>query len=142
MLFLAVDVYGGGLLPKNGRPPPGRPVASSQGDAWEMEKRRGQRPGTDHRKGRMAETLWPNGLLNKSLVERKKKQRGCRAAFLHRLGLGLVEFFSREKSKNHRIPQLIFIRARFRSWDLWVMGPPRFRCATLMLVTSFYVYIF
>ena len=25
------------------------------------------------------------------------------------------------------------IRARFRSSDLWVMGPPRFRCATLML---------
>ena len=24
------------------------------------------------------------------------------------------------------------IRARFRSWDLWVMGPPRFRCATLI----------
>nr|CAD1837826.1 unnamed protein product [Ananas comosus var. bracteatus] len=26
------------------------------------------------------------------------------------------------------------IRARFRSWDLWVMGPPRFRCATLIVV--------
>ncbi|XP_066323051.1 protein argonaute 1C-like isoform X2 [Miscanthus floridulus] len=26
------------------------------------------------------------------------------------------------------------IRARFRSWDLWVMGPPRFRCATLIFV--------
>ncbi|KAK6260597.1 hypothetical protein QQP08_002453 [Theobroma cacao] len=25
------------------------------------------------------------------------------------------------------------IRARFRSWDLWVMGPPRFRCATLIV---------
>ena len=29
--------------------------------------------------------------------------------------------------KNH-------IRARFRSWDLWVMGPPRFRCTTLMFL--------
>ena len=28
--------------------------------------------------------------------------------------------------------QLFSIRARFRSWDLWVMGPPRFRCATLI----------
>jgi hypothetical protein len=27
---------------------------------------------------------------------------------------------------------LCTIRARFRSSDLWVMGPPRFRCATLM----------
>ena len=26
-----------------------------------------------------------------------------------------------------------YIRARFRSWDLWVMGPPRFRCATLIV---------
>jgi hypothetical protein len=26
------------------------------------------------------------------------------------------------------------IRARFRSWDLWVMGPPRFHCATLIFV--------
>ena len=28
------------------------------------------------------------------------------------------------------------IRARFRSWDLWVMGPPRFRCATLILLIA------
>jgi hypothetical protein len=28
---------------------------------------------------------------------------------------------------------LLYIRARFRSWDLWVMGPPRFRCATLIV---------
>ncbi len=31
---------------------------------------------------------------------------------------------------------LCIIRARFRSSDLWVMGPPRFRCATLMLVNK------
>jgi hypothetical protein len=28
------------------------------------------------------------------------------------------------------------IGARFRSWDLWVMGPPRFRCATPIYVHS------
>ena len=38
----------------------------------------------------------------------------------------------REKRQKSGSP-LKFIRARFRSWDLWVMGPPRFRCATLML---------
>ena len=32
--------------------------------------------------------------------------------------------------------QLDSIRARFRSWELWVMGPPCFRCATLMLVSE------
>jgi hypothetical protein len=33
---------------------------------------------------------------------------------------------------------LCIIRARFRSSDLWVMGPPRFRCATLMLVLQIF----
>jgi len=33
--------------------------------------------------------------------------------------------------------QLDSIRARFRSWELWVMGPPCFRCATLMLVSKY-----
>ena len=28
---------------------------------------------------------------------------------------------------------LVYIRARFRSCDLWVMGPPRFHCATLIV---------
>ena len=28
---------------------------------------------------------------------------------------------------------MVYIRARFQSWDLWVMGPPRFHCATLIL---------
>ncbi|KAF7826140.1 histone H2A type 1-H-like protein [Senna tora] len=32
---------------------------------------------------------------------------------------------------------LYYIRAWFRSRDLWVMGPPRFRCATL-IVEMFY----
>ena len=31
----------------------------------------------------------------------------------------------------------LFIRARFRSWDLWVMGPPRFRCATLIYLRDY-----
>ena len=36
-----------------------------------------------------------------------------------------------QKEFNRKL--LFFIRARFRSWDLWVMGPPRFRCATLIV---------
>ncbi len=39
-------------------------------------------------------------------------------------------FFTKEDFGSLLI--LCTIRARFRSWDLWVMGPPRFRCATLM----------
>ena len=35
----------------------------------------------------------------------------------------------REKNSQEAAP---YIRARFQSWDLWVMGPPRFRCATLI----------
>ena len=27
---------------------------------------------------------------------------------------------------------LVYIRARFRYWDLWVMGPPRFHCVTVI----------
>ncbi|KAK2984846.1 hypothetical protein RJ640_004671 [Escallonia rubra] len=30
------------------------------------------------------------------------------------------------------LPLRYYDLARFRSWDLWVMGPPRFRCATLI----------
>ena len=47
--------------------------------------------------------------------------------------------YNNEKSKmptqdgpNDCLSKHLFIRARFRSWDLWVMGPPRFRCATLI----------
>jgi coproporphyrinogen III oxidase len=40
-----------------------------------------------------------------------------------------------EYGKKKTQSQLI-IRARFRSWDLWVMGPPRFRCATLILLSE------
>jgi hypothetical protein len=28
------------------------------------------------------------------------------------------------------------IKARFRSWDMWVMGPPSLRCATLILLLN------
>ena len=56
MLFLAVGVYGGVY-------------------AWEMGKRRGQRVGADHGKGQMTETMWPNGLVNKSVVKKKKIKR-------------------------------------------------------------------
>ena len=36
------------------------------------------------------------------------------------------------KHKEPEKKEISFIRARFRSSDLWVMGPPRFRCATLI----------
>ena len=39
----------------------------------------------------------------------------------------------RKNFKKQKVGSLsLSIRARFRSWDLWVMGPPRFRCATLI----------
>ena len=72
MLFLAVDVYGGGLLPKNGRPPPGRPLASSQGDAWEMEKRRGSGQEQITEKAAWRKRCGPMGSSTKAWLRKKK----------------------------------------------------------------------
>ena len=41
-------------------------------------------------------------------------------------------FWKEEKMHEKDGKEATLIRARFRSWDLWVMGPPRFRCATLI----------
>ena len=39
----------------------------------------------------------------------------------------------RRSMKNLEREAALYIRAWFRSRDLWVMGPPRFRCATLIV---------
>ena len=43
-----------------------------------------------------------------------------------------VRINAKQKQEKKEKKNEVHIRARFRSWDLWVMGPPRFRCATLI----------
>lgn len=56
-----------------------------------------------------------------------------------RYGLITLDFGS-VISLTEKLKKSWTIRARFRSWDLWVMGPPRFRCATLIYWYNYYCF--
>ena len=74
-------------------------------------------------------------------MEKNQQKTYIHFTFLLYIYIYIKDFAVEMEKKNNNCSGslLFFIRARFRSWDLWVMGPPRFRCATLI---SWYVLFF